>query len=168
MIRQPPQPLLLTMAVTIAVAVTVLHSRTLCCAVWQAKSTIELDLESPDAEDRHCGFVDVCRNTRLRDVRVQVMDDWDDDQLPDNSKIACWYFEVDGSRISLDAEQWIVAWTCCRVAIRREEPREYPLARRLRHPHLGAHCDVVPPWQCYQGVCMLCSELSCVVGQQQK
>ena len=134
------------MAVTIAVAVTVPHSRTLCCAVWQA-STIELDLESPDAEDRHCGFVDVCRNTRLRDVRVQVMDDWDDDQLPDNSKIACWYFEVDGSRISLDAEQWIVAWTCCRVAIRREEPREYPLARRLRHPHLGAHCDVVPPWE---------------------
>ena len=88
------------MAVTIAVAVTVPHSRTLCCAVWQAKSTIELDLESPDAEDRHCGFVDLCRNTRLRDVRVQVMDDWDDDQLPDNSKIACWYFEVDGSRIS--------------------------------------------------------------------
>ena len=61
MIRQPTaQPLLLTMAVTIAVAVTVPHSRTLCCAVWQAKSTIELDLESPDAEDRHCGFVDVC------------------------------------------------------------------------------------------------------------
>ena len=136
----------------------------LCCVA----GTIELDLESPDAEDRHCGFVDVCRNTRLRDVRVQVMDDWDDDQLPDNSKIACWYFEVDGSRISLDAEQWIVAWTCCRVAIRREEPREYPLARRLRHPHLGGHCDVVPPWECYQRVCMFCSELSCVAGQQQQ
>jgi len=71
--------------------------------LWQAKPTVELGVESPDAEDRHCGLVDVCRNTRLQDVRVQVMDDWDDDQLPDNSKMACWSFEVDGSRISPDA-----------------------------------------------------------------
>ena len=53
------------------------------------------------------GFVEVCRTDTLSDVRSLVMDDFDDDMIPDDGD---FYFAVNGIRLSIKQEARKSAW----------------------------------------------------------
>ena len=133
----------------------------------QVRSFIELGIRSPDSGwTCNGGLVFVCRNTSLRDARDQVMRDWDKEQLPDGEARGegAWHFEVDASRVSIDKEPSVAAWTCSNIAIRRDDLRQYPQVRQLRHAPRG--CGMRLQHRAPRMQCVLCSERSCIAELQ--
>ena len=63
------------------------------------KGTRRLTISCPDLPDGSGGFVDIEPDTSLEEVRSRIMEDLDDDQRPE-----CFYFEFAGTRVSQKQE----------------------------------------------------------------